>query len=136
MKVQFVAGFGPVVRDLDASRRFYKDALGLPLPDESYSFTEELEGVKHFGLWTLDDAAESCFGKGPWPPEVPVPQGGIEFDLESPEAVRSASEELEGKGYRLLVRARLEPWGQTVSRLLSPEGLLIGIVFTPWMHRP
>jgi hypothetical protein len=29
---------------------------------------------------------------------------------------------------------RTEPWGQTVSRLLSPEGLLIGITFTPWMR--
>jgi len=27
-----------------------------------------------------------------------------------------------------------EPWGQTVSRLLSPEGILVGIVYTPWMH--
>lgn len=28
----------------------------------------------------------------------------------------------------------LEPWGQTTSRLLSPEGLLVGVTFTPWMH--
>ena len=34
----------------------------------------------------------------------------------------------------LLVPAKVEPWGQTVSRLLSPEGLLVGVVFTPWMH--
>ena len=27
-----------------------------------------------------------------------------------------------------------EPWGQTTSRLLSPEGLLVGVTFTPWMH--
>ncbi len=24
--------------------------------------------------------------------------------------------------------------GQTTSRLLSPEGLLVGITFTPWQH--
>lgn len=33
MKVQFVAGFGPIVRDLQQSARFYRDALGLPLPE-------------------------------------------------------------------------------------------------------
>jgi hypothetical protein len=27
MKVLFVAGFGPIVRDLEASARFYRDAL-------------------------------------------------------------------------------------------------------------
>ena len=27
-----------------------------------------------------------------------------------------------------------EPWGQTTSRLLSPEGILVGITYTPWMH--
>jgi predicted enzyme related to lactoylglutathione lyase len=32
MKVQFVAGFGPIVRDLERSARFYREALGLPLP--------------------------------------------------------------------------------------------------------
>jgi len=30
--------------------------------------------------------------------------------------------------------AHEEPWGQTTSRLLSPEGLLVGVTFTPWMH--
>jgi len=33
MKVLFVAGFGPIVRDLETSARFYRDALGLPLPE-------------------------------------------------------------------------------------------------------
>ena len=32
MKGLFVAGFGPIVRDLEESARFYRDALGLPLP--------------------------------------------------------------------------------------------------------
>jgi hypothetical protein len=27
-----------------------------------------------------------------------------------------------------------EPWGQIVSRFLSPEGLLLGITFTPSMR--
>jgi len=111
VKVLFVAGFGPIVRDIDASARFYRDALGLPLPEGDYVATDDLPGVKHFGL--------------------PVPQGGIEFDVED---VAAAAEELRAKGYRLLVGPRTEPWGQTVARLLSPEGLLVGLTITPWMR--
>ena len=55
MRVQFVAGLGPLVRDLPASLAFYRDMLGIPL-------------------------------------------------------------------------------GQTVLRLLGPEGLLITLSYTPWMH--
>jgi hypothetical protein len=35
------------------------------------------------------------------------------------------------RGYRMLVKNRRELWGQTVSRFLSPDGLLIGITYTP-----
>ena len=28
----------------------------------------------------------------------------------------------------------MTPWGQTVTRLLSPEGLLTGVTFTPWLR--
>jgi len=41
---------------------------------------------------------------------------------------------LKKRGYKLLVEARKEPWGQIVSRLLSPEDILIGITFTPWLR--
>jgi hypothetical protein len=39
--------------------------------------------------------------------------------------------ELESKGYRVLVAAKEEPWGQTVTRLIGPDGLLVGITWTP-----
>ena len=42
---------------------------------------------------------------------------------------------MEASGHRLLKEATLEPWGQTVARLLSPEGILVGIAFMPWMHK-
>jgi hypothetical protein len=42
--------------------------------------------------------------------------------------------DLESRGYRMLVKNKKEPWGQTVSRFLSPEGLLVGITFTPSMR--
>jgi len=35
---------------------------------------------------------------------------------------------------RLLTGVKTEPWGQVVARLLSPEGLLLGLTYTPWMR--
>lgn len=131
MKVLFVAGFAPIPTDLAASRRLYVDGLGLPLEHDDYPRTEALEGVKHFGLWDLRQAARSCFGTEAWPADVPVPQATIEFEVED---VAAAAEELAAKGHRLLHPARLEPWGQTVARLLGPEGLLVGLSHTPWLR--
>lgn len=129
MKVLFVAGFGPVAPDVPAARHFYREVLDLPLTDEDdYLHTEDLEGVKGFGVWPLSQAAQSCFGKPEWPSDVPVPQGWLEFDVEDIEA---ATHELEERGYRVLVSQRKEPWGQTVTRVLGPEGLLISVTITP-----
>jgi catechol 2,3-dioxygenase-like lactoylglutathione lyase family enzyme len=131
MKVLFVAGFGPIVRDMEASLRFYRGTLGLPLVEGADVSTEKVEGVKHFGLWPLADAAESCFGARDWPSNIAAPQAWIEFDVED---VAAAAEELRAKGYKLLVAPKTEPWGQTVARLLSPEGLLVGVTITPGLR--
>ncbi len=133
MKVLFVAGFGPIVRDMDASLRFYRDAIGMPLEEKGDVSTEKVDGVKHFGLWPLAEAAESCFGSHEWPTNMTAPQAWIEFDVDD---VAAAAEELRAKGYRLLVAPKTEPWGQTVARLLSPEGVLVGVTITPWMREP
>jgi catechol 2,3-dioxygenase-like lactoylglutathione lyase family enzyme len=131
-KVLFVAGYGPIVRDGAANRTLFRDVLGLPFDATGeYLSTERLDGVKHFGLWPLSEAAQAIFGKDEWPSDLPVPQAGIEFDVDRIEA---ATEELTRRGYRLLVAARKEPWGQTVTRFLSPDGLLIGVTVTPWMR--
>jgi catechol 2,3-dioxygenase-like lactoylglutathione lyase family enzyme len=131
MKVLFVAGFGPIVRDMGASLGLYRETLGLPIVEGEDVSTEKVDGVKHFGLWPLDDAAESCFGTREWPPDLSTPQAWIEFDVDD---VAEAAEELRAKGYRLLVGPKTEPWGQTVARLQSPEGLLVGVTMTPWMR--
>jgi len=132
--VLFVAGFGPIVRDVPECRRFYLQTLGLPFKEEAggYLHTGELDGVKHFALWPLAQAAESCFGGGEWPADVPVPQAWIEFDVRD---IEKATAELKAQGYRLLVEMRTEPWGQVVTRMLGPEGLLVGITFTPAMRK-
>ncbi len=137
MKIGFVAGFGPIVPDADASRAFWGDALGIGLEEAApgYFATDDLVGVRAFALWPLAQAAESTFGTDAWPDDVPVPQAWVELDVESAEAVGEAVAELEGRGYRLLRGAQEEPWGQTTSRLQSPEGLLMGITYTPWMHK-
>jgi len=135
MRVLFVAGFGPIVRDREASRRLYGEDLGIRLDaeDDGYLHTEGLSGVKTFALWPLAQAAESCFGTPQWPEHVPVPQAWLEFDVDDLDA---ATAELRAKGYALLVAARVEPWGQTVTRLLAPEGILVGITHTPSMRSP
>ncbi len=63
-----------------------------------------------------------------------MPQAWLELDVATKEAVAEAVTELSGKGHRLLTDAHDEPWGQTTARLLSPEGLLVGVTYTPWMH--
>jgi catechol 2,3-dioxygenase-like lactoylglutathione lyase family enzyme len=137
MKVSFVAGFGPIVPNADASRAFWSAGLGIELEQAApnYWTNDDLEGVKAFALWPLSQAAESCFGTDTWPKEIAAPQAWIEFDVESPEAVAGAVNELEAAGHRTLRGVHEEPWGQTTSRLLSPEGLLVGITYTPWMHK-
>ncbi|MEP6813688.1 MAG: VOC family protein, partial [Actinomycetota bacterium] len=87
MQVRFVAGFGPIVREMDASLHFYREVLGLPLVQTDDISTNKLEGVKYFSLWPLADTPESCFGAREWPSN------------------------------RLLVAPKTEPWGQTVARL-------------------
>ncbi len=136
MRVAFIASFAPIAVDVAASQALYRKALGLSFEgrDGDYVFTQQLEGVKHFGVWPLREAAQSCFGTPTWPTDVPVPQASIEFEVETVEAVASAATELEDRGYHLLHGARTEPWMQTITRLLSPEGLLVGVCYSPSFH--
>lgn len=133
-KVLFIAGFGPIVKDRAASRRLYIETLGIDFGDltEEYLHTEKLEGARAFALWPLSQAAKSCFGTEQWPDTLPTPQAWLEFDVED---VTGATAALQERGYQLLVENRCEPWGQTVTRLLSPEGLLVGVTRTPWMRK-
>jgi catechol 2,3-dioxygenase-like lactoylglutathione lyase family enzyme len=137
MKIEFMSGVAVIAPDSASSRHLYVDTLGLPLTDDSgsgYFHSERVPGAKHFGIWPLSQAAEACFGEPRWPEEVAVPQVSIEFDVADAAAVQPAADELEAAGYRLLHPAREEPWGQTVARLLSPEGAIVGISYIPVMH--
>lgn len=137
MDILFIAGFAPIAQDPSASKTLYQDALGLPLTaQDDYLSMDGFGGVKHYGVWPLRMAAQSCFGTDVWPEAIPRPQATIEFELRDARAVADAVAELKRKGYTFIHDARQEPWGQTVARLLSPEGLLIGLSFAPWLHEP
>lgn len=133
MEILFVAGFAPIAADPPASHTFYRDVLGLPLETVSgdYIAVDGFLGVKHLGVWPLAEAAESCFGTTEWPADIAVPQATIEFEVAD---VAAAAAELEANGLTLVHGARTEPWGQTIARVLGPEGLLIGVCHTPWLH--
>lgn len=137
MKVVFMAGVAVIAADPPESRKLYVDALGLPLEsrgDGDYHATEHIDGSKHFGVWPLAEAARACFGTTEWPPDRRVPEVSLEFEVEDAGAVAAAADELKAKGFTLLHEARLEPWGQTIARLLSIEGSIIGISYTPVLH--
>jgi catechol 2,3-dioxygenase-like lactoylglutathione lyase family enzyme len=134
--VLFVAGFGPIVSRQDENRRLYVDTLGLPLKpmaeNPDYLHTEKLDGAKHFAIWPLEQASQSCFGTRDWPQERPVLQCWLEFDVAD---LERATAILKEAGYELLVEAREEPWGQSVTRFLSPDGILLALTHTPWLRK-
>lgn len=137
MDVKFLATVAVIAPDPRASRELYVETLGLPLEGldtGGYHHSEEIRGCKSFGVWPLAQAAEACFGTPHWPAERPVPQISIEFDVADAAAVGAAVDELRVAGYEVLHEAREEPWGQTVARLQTPEGALLGISYTPVLH--
>jgi catechol 2,3-dioxygenase-like lactoylglutathione lyase family enzyme len=136
INVLFVATVAVVVADPPQSRKLFIDALGLPLEGEGdgYYSSASIPGVKHFGVWSLSQAAQACFGTPDWPADRAVPQASIEFEVADADAVAAAGGELQRAGFELLHPARTEPWGQTVARLLTDDGLILGISYIPSFH--
>jgi catechol 2,3-dioxygenase-like lactoylglutathione lyase family enzyme len=136
MDVQFITSVAVVTADPPQSRRLFMDALGLPLEGDGdgYYSSGSIAGSRHFGVWPLTEAAQACFGTPDWPAGRAVPQASIEFEVADAAAVTAAGAELEGAGYELLHPARTEPWGQTVARLLTSDGLIVGISYAPMLH--
>ncbi len=136
MEVQFISSVAVITPDPKLSRALYMDALGLPLTaeDDGYLHSEDIDGCKSFGVWPLTQAGQACFGTPHWPADRPVPQASVEFEVENANAVQAAADELKARGFALLHDARTEPWGQTVARLQSVEGAIIGLSYAPLMH--
>jgi len=139
MQVLFVSSVAVIARSPRDSQRLYVDALGLPLepagPGDEYVFTEKVDGSKHFGVWPLAQAAQACFGTSEWPTDRMVPQASIEFEVASIEAVAAGAQELADRGFPMLHAPKTEPWGQTVARVQTPEGIILGLSYAPWMHQ-
>jgi len=137
VEIEFIASIAVIAPDPARSRELFIDALCLPLaagPGSDYLHGERIEGSKHFGVWPLSEAAQACFGTADWPADRTVPQMSLEFEVHDAGAVGSAAEELRQRGFTLLHDGREEPWGQTVARLQSHEGSIIGISFAPSLH--
>jgi catechol 2,3-dioxygenase-like lactoylglutathione lyase family enzyme len=136
MDVLFIASVAVVAADPPQSRKLFMNALGLPLEGEGegYYSSGSIPGSKHFGVWPLAEAAQACFGTPQWPAGRVVPQASIEFEVADADAVAAAGDELQRAGYELLHPARTEPWGQTVARLLTEDGLIVGISYAPMLH--
>ena len=138
MNILFVASVSVIAANPAESRKLYVEALGLPLEpadgDDEYLYSEKVEGTRHFGVWPLSQAAKACFGTDEWPAGRPVPQVSLEFEVADQDAIEAGARELRDRGYEVLHDARTEPWGQTVARLLSPEGSIVGLSYAPWLH--
>ena len=136
MDVLFVTSVAVIAADPPRSRQLFIDALGLPLEGEGdgYYSSGNVPGSKHFGVWPLTEAAQACFGTPEWPAGRVVPQASIEVEVADAAAVAAAGGELQQAGYELLHPARTEPWGQTVARLLTSDGLIVGISYAPPLH--
>ena len=136
MDVLFIASVAVVTADPPRSRQLFMETLGLPLEGEGdgYYSSGNIAGIKHFGVWPLAEATQACFGTAEWPAGRVVPQASIEFEVKDADAVAAAGDELQRAGYELLHPARTEPWGQTVARLLTGDGLIVGISYAPEFH--
>jgi hypothetical protein len=133
----FVVTTAPTTAQVEAILwRYIGAAHRLPLTVEGdgYLHSEDIDGSKSFGVWPLAQAAQACFGTPDWPADRLVPQASIEFEVADADTVQVAADELKDKGFALLHEARTEPWGQTVARLQSSEGAIIGVSYVPSMH--
>jgi catechol 2,3-dioxygenase-like lactoylglutathione lyase family enzyme len=137
MDIRFVAGVAVITTDPVQDKSLFVEALGLPLrppisvEGSEYVYSEDVEGTKHFGVWPLGEAAQTCFGTEVWPDTHPVPQATIEFEVDD---VVAAATELTARGYRLVHGPRTEPWKQVVARFQTADGVLVGVCSTPWMR--
>lgn len=139
MRIVFIGSLGIIVRDRTTGRGLYSKDLGLPLKKArggEFLYTQTLPGSRYFGVWPLSEAARACFGRTRWPRGRAVPQMFIEFEVGDRSEVASAARELRAGGHVLLHEPRTDPWGQTVVRFQTEDGLLVAVSYVPWMHRP
>ncbi|WP_259363502.1 DUF4440 domain-containing protein [Microbacterium esteraromaticum] len=137
MRIAFIAGFGPVAQNPGVALDFWSNAMGIEFDGivAGHRLLPGLDGAEAFALWPLKQAAQATFGADQWPRDRQVPQAWIEIEVDSSRAVAEVAQALREKGQEILVNVHEEAWGRTTARLLSPEGLLVGISHIPASHR-
>jgi hypothetical protein len=136
MTIEFLATVAVIAPEPINSRNLYVEALGSAPAGRGWGYyhSEQIAGCKSFGIWPLSQAAQACFGTDHWRAARLVPQVSIELAVANATRGRWSAQELEQAGYELLHGRREEPWGQTVARLQSTEGAIIGISHAPALH--
>jgi hypothetical protein len=104
MQVTGMSGFGPVLSDTTEQEKLCTDDLGIAFEEvyDDYRFTEHLKGARHFSLMPLSRLPTSLFDGSAWPADVTVRQAWVEFQVDD---IDAATQELQDRGYTLLVRA-------------------------------
>src|SRR5690606_29136612 len=98
MRILFISSVSMISHTPGESRKLFIDTLGLPLKQHEqtdYFMSEEVNGVKHFSIWPLTEAAKACFGHPDWPKDKTIPQSSIEFEVAGPVEVKEAALELQ-----------------------------------------
>ena len=139
MEIQFIAGFAVIAPEPAESRKLYVDALGLPLEQADGDYFAQREG-------SGGSQALRRLAAGPRGPGVlrhprrgratgPSHRRRVEFEVAESARGRGGGGRAGGAGLRALHPPRTEPWGQTVARILTREGLIVGISHAPWHHK-
>ena len=111
--------------DLEASLRFYRDVLGVPLePGFNAPESDPWYGGHHVEL-SYREGAYLHFALFPArPPQFP-PTSSAELGFIVPDA-EALHERVAASGARMLHGPRSEPWGVT-ARFADPDGNIVGI---------
>jgi catechol 2,3-dioxygenase-like lactoylglutathione lyase family enzyme len=108
--------------DLERSRAFYRDDLGLAI------YREFGQGPERGTVFFLGGGHLELSGSSDYPPTP-----GMRLWLQVPD-VREAHEELAARGIAVVREPRREPWGLVEMWISDPDGLHIAIVEVPEDH--
>jgi catechol 2,3-dioxygenase-like lactoylglutathione lyase family enzyme len=109
-----------LVRDVAASRRYYRDVLGLSVIKDKDGYVELESGGVRLALYSRVALAKLL--------SVPEEKlGPIDLSFHVEDADRAFSE-LVARGAEPLVTPRTMPWGHRLAFLRDPEGNLIEVV--------
>ena len=135
IKILFVAGFGPIVRDKIAGRNLYGETFNISFKEESggYLHTEALKGVQSFALWPLEQAAQPALAEIPGRTTRPFPRHGSNL------MSRMSREQLRNWNREAIEFSSRTRWNRGVRRshdFFLRKGLLVGLTITPSMRHP